>query len=89
VQSRASATSGNNVGIVHAGKEPVPMSKTNPVETSLSGEDDRIERATILQSPSKGMKRLSSGVSALHFSYCFLTLVIGYCHDRQAIVHLK
>jgi hypothetical protein len=67
VKSRTSATSGNGIGITqstHVGKDL--KSKPNSVAAepaiSLSDEDDTTERAAILQSPLKGMNRLSSAV---------------------------
>lgn len=73
VKSRDSATAGNGIGVIqktHAyGKERGGKSKqssTAVAETtavSLSDEDDSAERESILQSPAKGMHRLSSRVS--------------------------
>lgn len=65
---RNSATAGNNVGIIRSGNDSggksKPSGKPTAVETiGLSDEDDSAERESILQSPPKGVKRLSSGVS--------------------------
>lgn len=79
VKYRTSATSGNAVGIIqsaHVGKEILKSkSKPNSVagETpfNLSDEDDSTERAAILQSPPKGMQRLSSVVRRPYLSSIF------------------
>lgn len=54
-----------NTLTVATGSKSKPNSQVATANTSLSesDEDDSVERATILQSPLKGIKRLSSGVS--------------------------
>ena len=65
-----SATTGNRIGITdstHAELGKGTSSQTKPIAKttadSFSDEDDSAERATILQSPPKGIQRLSSQVS--------------------------
>jgi len=68
---RASATSGNNVGIsqtTSASRDlKKGMAKSTATSTTMAGgfsdEDDSVEKAVILNSPLKGEKRLSSTVS--------------------------
>lgn len=64
--SRASATSGNNVGVSQTTSTRNPEKGKTVTSTTAGGysdEDDSIERASILKSPLKGDKRLSSTVS--------------------------
>jgi hypothetical protein len=71
---RDSATSGNGVGIVqtaHSGLKPKLNSTTQTV-VNLEDEDDTVERESILQSPPKGTKRISSGVSCFNQAICFV-----------------
>ncbi|SRR5258705_175088 len=79
---RTSATAGNGIGVsqlTHAGKEIGKKLKLKPDTVAdaaphltdaaphLSDEDDSAERTSILQSPEKGPKRLSSAVSCSYF----------------------
>ena len=64
-KSRASATAGNSIGIsqlTHAAKKTSSNVNLKAETASFSDEDDSAERAAILQSPVKGVKRLSSNV---------------------------
>jgi hypothetical protein len=68
---RTSATTGNNVGVSHltsAGN--TKQCKTRTKESgglSDEDEDDSIERESILKSPPKGQKRLTSVVSHMQY----------------------
>jgi len=84
VKSRKSATSGNGISIqvaqsTRSGKETGVKSKPNSTTAAtiggLSDEDDNAKRGSILQSPLKGTKQLSSGVSS-HTSWIQIAFLI-------------
>lgn len=93
IGSRSSATTGNSVVVVHSdsvnprtGLQSKPNSMAKTKDGAFSDEDDSAERAAILQSPPKGMQRLSSRVSttlsvfSALVSHSFL-LAVGYRQD--------
>jgi hypothetical protein len=81
---------GNGIGVsqpTHAGNKsnsnvkPNFRAKSASLARTFSDEDDSAERAAILQSPVKGMMRLSSEVSRI-FTWMWSDSVIldlGYC----------
>jgi hypothetical protein len=83
----------NGIGIsqpTHTGKASSSLKPNSNLETALlasfSDEDDNAERAAILQSPVKGVKRLSSEVID---SFCLghgLIYALGYCQGRKTFV---